>query len=69
MQSNNLHTETFDLMLNNAKKMYDKIISTTSDEELCLTTEELKIVYDELINSEFSVSQGHMILLPLRYGR
>ena len=67
MQSNNLHTETFDLMLNNAKKMYDKIISTTSDEELCLTTEELKIVYDELINSEFSVSRSNIINIVDHY--
>lgn len=52
MQSNNLHAETFDLMLNNAKKMYNKIVSATSDEELCLTTEELKITYDELVYSE-----------------
>lgn len=67
MQPNNLHTETFDLMLNNAKKMYDKIISTTSDEELCLTTEELKIVYDELINSEFSVSRSNIINIVDHY--
>lgn len=54
MQSKNLQTETFDLMLNNAKKMYDKIISTTSDEELCLMVEELKISYIELLsNLEF----------------
>lgn len=53
MQSNNLHAETFDLMLNNAKKMYNKIISATTDEELCLTVEELKITYGELVNSEF----------------
>ena len=32
--------------------MYNKIISATSDEELCLTTEELKITYDELVYSE-----------------
>lgn len=54
MQSNsNLHTETFDIMLNNAKKMYDKIISTNTAEEICLLSEELKILYGELINSEF----------------
>ena len=54
MQSNNFHAETFDLMLNNAKKMYNKIVSATSDEELCLMVEELKIVYVELLsNLEF----------------
>lgn len=54
MQSNNLHAETFDLMLNNAKKMYNKIVSATSDEELCLMVEELKISYVELLsNLEF----------------
>ncbi len=54
MQSNNLHAETFNLMLNNAKKMYNKIVSATSDEELCLMVEELKISYVELLsNLEF----------------